>query len=1416
MPFGNIFKKGKHHDKAEEHDEKSSEHSIDDLPTIDTVADTSDAWLNGQEAHLTSEQAKAFDHFKAALQKEGLYTPASNLQPASHDDSTLLRFLRARRFDVQGGLKQFEDTEKWRKENHIDELYAEIDIDSYEESRRMYPQWTGRRDKRGIPVYVFVIKHLNNKNMAAYSEKTDKEPVLAKNHPSTVPNRLLRLFALYENMTQFVAPLCSSLPRPHPESPIVATTNIVDISGVGLKQFWNLKSHMQDASVLATAHYPETLDRIYIIGAPSFFPTVWGWIKRWFDPVTTSKIFILSASEVKSTLERFMPPTSIPKQYGGELDWQWGDMPKLDEPARQIAGALERVDPRTAEGDVAAPSSTPSFLIGPVKWVGDRLEILGSLAGAIRHRIITISDQTQSASVAASSTASAAKPPAAIPPATALPRTTPTITATTTSLQENGFTKTETIVEAESETESGVHVDAHSDIEVPSLAIFADEAYEIDYHHGLLGAPLLASGQSPASKTAFYFGKAVPGAKASLIYTLSDKLMLGAINPKDGAVVWRQDIASSEHAEARANPAVQALVKQVYGGDSIVTGVEDTVSSWTALNGRLIWTTSVEGNIVDIATAGDVAVLSQKGSNSVAQYLDATNGMVKWEYKSPRYVSSLLGVSLVHWLIKNHSGETPVKLVSTSTGVVYISIQSSKSKIHVSTLDTNSGEAKSDYSISSGSDISSPASIAFIGDDAASPVIVWADKNYKTLKINVIGSQVVQDFPIGDVSGESIEGIHVHAPSEPSNPTYILVSYETATSSWADSFQIDTTEHSAIKATSLPRLQDKSLFAASFSGGDTFFTRITKSDVTLFSASKDVPLAHWPLSDLVDKSAVHAISEVVTRNFGWSVRFAQIHSSGDWSIVLNGEQKWARPESLANVVAAEWASMPIEEVLAHELEVEGSKSVLEAYIHRVKRHIRDLQHLGDFLRELPLKLGAGFLPTDGTALERFDVGKKIIVATRQGRVAAIDTSQHGKIAWNTEVADLADGEAWDVKAIKSSRGFATIYSAKGGFFKIDITSGVVVDSQKPGQETASLAFLDDSTPIRVNKAGVPDFSDLSATTEQQFIVTRSDDGRILGWSTADSDTPAWAFAPPTSEKVVDVVSRAANEPVASIGTVLGDRSVLYKYLNPNLILVTAAGQSSVSFYLLNGVSGQILHSAKHINVDVTKPIASAISENWFAYSLFSDVSEHSKSKGYQLVINELYKSPVKNDRGELGSAANYTNIDVREPHVIRQSYIIAEPISVMAATQTRQGITMRNLVVYLPESGSIAAIPRVLLNARRPVGREPTPAEVEEGLIPYAPYLEIDGRWYLSHTRDVRDIKHIMTSPTMLESTGLVFAYGGLDLFGTRVHPSMAFDVLGKGFNKVQLVLTVVGLAVGVAMLQPIATKKQINQMWKS
>jgi hypothetical protein len=86
-----------------------------------------------------------------------------------------------------------------------------------------------------------------------------------------VSTKNLRLFALYESLTRFVMPLCSAIDRKHPETPISQSNNIVDISGVGLKQFWNLKNHMQDASVLATAHYPETLDRIFVRPNSSLF-----------------------------------------------------------------------------------------------------------------------------------------------------------------------------------------------------------------------------------------------------------------------------------------------------------------------------------------------------------------------------------------------------------------------------------------------------------------------------------------------------------------------------------------------------------------------------------------------------------------------------------------------------------------------------------------------------------------------------------------------------------------------------------------------------------------------------------------------------------------------------------------------------------------------------------------------------------------------------------------------------------------------------------------------------------------------------------------------------------------------------------------------------------------------------------------
>lgn len=137
-----------------------------------------------------------------------------------------------------------------------------------------------------------------------------------------------------------------------------------------------------------------------IIGAPVFFPTVWGWIKRWFDPGTTSKIFILTAAEVQKTLSSFMDEENIPKRYGGKLDWDFGDMPNLDDEARALVGSMERVgpyanQPADSEGAAAAAAADAAtrkanFVKGPVVIHDDKIDIYGSVKGETRRKTLPL------------------------------------------------------------------------------------------------------------------------------------------------------------------------------------------------------------------------------------------------------------------------------------------------------------------------------------------------------------------------------------------------------------------------------------------------------------------------------------------------------------------------------------------------------------------------------------------------------------------------------------------------------------------------------------------------------------------------------------------------------------------------------------------------------------------------------------------------------------------------------------------------------------------------------------------------------------------------------------------------------------------------------------------------------------------
>ncbi|KAF8208586.1 CRAL/TRIO domain-containing protein [Mycena galopus ATCC 62051] len=291
----------------------------------------------GHLGHLSTSQEEALAAFKRALTEAKLYDP----QVAQPDDPNLLRFLRARSFDPTAALKQFSDSDKWRREHDADNLFKTFDATEFENSRRFYPRWTGRRDKNGLPVYVY---HLASMDSAIQKELDSVPP----------ERRYQRIVALYESMIRFNMPMCSFLPHPQQTTPITCVTTIIDLQNVSIGSMWTLRSHLSESAKLATANYPETLSTIAIVNAPSFFPTIWGWIKGWFDPGTRNKIHILGKNPAE-TLLKHIDAENLPRQYGGTLEWEFFSEPNLDDATKEVIGEMPKGPHIFVNGVVAKP-----------------------------------------------------------------------------------------------------------------------------------------------------------------------------------------------------------------------------------------------------------------------------------------------------------------------------------------------------------------------------------------------------------------------------------------------------------------------------------------------------------------------------------------------------------------------------------------------------------------------------------------------------------------------------------------------------------------------------------------------------------------------------------------------------------------------------------------------------------------------------------------------------------------------------------------------------------------------------------------------------------------------------------------------------------------------------------------------------
>ncbi|CAK4034870.1 ER membrane complex subunit 1 [Lecanosticta acicola] len=912
-----------------------------------------------------------------------------------------------------------------------------------------------------------------------------------------------------------------------------------------------------------------------------------------------------------------------------------------------------------------------------------------------------------------------------------------------------------------------------------AAAVFADEAYSLDYHYELLGTP---------KEDTTFFHQPNSHSRASLIYTLSESGVLGAVNPKDGALLWRQPLAPN------VTSSNASFLRASDGQDIVLSGIGEQVAAWSAADGRLVWSQGVSGQIEDLEilelsdglqTPGvKDAIVMSSGYHSAIQRLDGSSGAVKWMHA--------IG-----------SGDLPYQVSASDTQVFGIFLHKTmlgNIKIRVIALDPVTGRKNDEYTLSSDSDLTSADTIVSVGANSASPIIAWTDSAYSVLKVNIIGSKSVASFNIDKHNSNNVKCVRLHAPSHPNSRAHFLVHYETEISHWGEVFHVDVEKNKVEKAYALPKTSGSGAFSTSTSDANVYFTRITRGQVMTVSSVSHGALGRWQLSDYSvaaneETEPIHAVSEVSVRGDSVSaLRSAVFLSSGDWILVREGTPIWQRPEVLANTVAATFATPPEVEAFAHELEIEAHSNPIQAYVHRVKRHVLDWQRLPQVLSALPQSIRNGLFGTtadSGLTRDTFGFHKVIACATKDGRVIALDAGNPSRILWSKQAVTLTPGESWKPSFKAASDGVLVIESGPS-------SPGVKLNAST-GEDVVQTADLKGSSlPLGSVQFTIRD-SELEATRVG---------GAALG--------ALWHFVPPNGERILSLVPRPVNDPVASIGKVLGDRRVLYKYLSPNMaLLVTTLDESrSASFYVLDTVSGATLYADTHTDVDLSAPIPTIMSENWFAYSYTSESSDDTP-KGTYLVVAEMFESLVPNDRGPLGEKTNSSTLETPpEPFVLSKSYQIPETISKLAVTQTKQGITSRQILAVLADSSSIVGIPYGIVDPRRPFGRDPTKDEQAEGLVKYAPTIEFDPKWYLNHRREVLGIKDIILSPALIESTSLVFAYG-LDIFGTRLSPSFSFDILGKDFNKFQMLATVAALAVGTFIVAPLVSRKQVNARWQ-
>mmetsp|Transcript_27905 Transcript_27905/g.46903 ORF Transcript_27905/g.46903 Transcript_27905/m.46903 type:complete len:354 (+) Transcript_27905:263-1324(+) len=317
------------------------------------------------------------------------------------------------------------------------------------------------------------------------------------------------------------------------------------------------------------------------------------------------------------------------------------------------------------------------------------------------------------------------------------------------------------------------------------------------------------------------------------------------------------------------------------------------------------------------------------------------------------------------------------------------------------------------------------------------------------------------------------------------------------------------------------------------------------------------------------------------------------------------------------------------------------------------------------------------------------------------------------------------------------------------------------------------------------------------------------------------------------ERIVGVAYPNHRAAVHSRYSVLGDDSVLVKYLNPNLALITTiVPGNTMHWTLVDVVTGKVI--TRQQQEDAALPAHAVVVENHIVATYWNTKAkraELSSTALYEGVIDNYELSPFASSRARSGSIVLSMTMDPTtgapvtnrsayatfSPIAMQKTYVLPHAVTALSHTVTAHGIAHKHILVSL-RNGQIYSLDMRQIHPRRPFS-DPSAAEKTEGLAKYTPFLQLNPLAAVTHNYSLPGgASNILSAESNLESSSLVFAFGGgrggVDLMVNRVMPSQEFDLLASDFNHSLLITILLGLAAAVLVLRRLQQRKHLSSVW--